>query len=482
MEWLSLWHWALLAAEVVIIFFTSIHVVLTKRNTQSAIAWIGVIWSIPFVGAAAYFLFGINRIQRRARRLRRRPRKPLPPADASGDLPKREDLPALPAEATHLMPLAQLGETVTSYPLLKGHFIEPLYDGDQAYPSMLRAIETAEQSISMCMYIFHNDPTGRLFVDALQRAVARGVEVRVLIDDIGAHSFWNSIVGPLGQAKVPVARFIPRWIPRSLAYTNLRNHRKLLVVDGKVAFCGGMNISDENWFEHEPPYLAHDLQFRIEGPVVAQLQKVFAEDWQFATDEALTGKTWFPHLDANGPILARSVSSGPDDDLEKIRLVLLGALASARSTVRIVTPYFLPDPGLISALNIAALRGVQVDILIPADCGLRFVQWACMGQLPQVLDYGARVWLTPPPFFHKKLMVVDRVWSFLGSANWDPRSLRLNFELNIECYDAELAAKLDDRIDEDLKRSERMTLARWNKRPALIKLRDAVARLMSPLL
>jgi cardiolipin synthase len=347
---------------------------------------------------------------------------------------------------------------------------------------MLRAIDEAQASIGLCMYIFSNDAVGMMFVEALERAAQRGVEVRVLIDDIGAHFTWNSILGPLLAAKIRTARFLPRWILRTAAYANLRNHRKILVVDGRIGFAGGMNIADGYWVGRTPASAIRDLQFRIQGPVVAQMQATFADDWKFTTGENLAGTRWYPTPVDNGGMLARGVSSGPDEDFDKIRLVILGALASARSAVRIVTPYFLPDPGLISALTIAALRGVQVDILIPKESDLRLVQWASMAQLPQVLEYGCRVWITQPPFLHTKLMIVDGAWVMLGSANWDPRSLRLNFEFNIECYDRALAATLDGAIEKELQSAERITLKAWRSRPALVQLRDGIAWLMSPLL
>ena len=481
MELLAYWSWLLAVFSIAVMIAVSVHVVLSKRDVHAALAWIAIIWMTPLIGGFMYLVFGINRIKRRARRLRRRPRKPRAPANLRGDLPEPL-LPALPPEAAHLTSLAELAETVTEKRLRAGNLVQPLYDGDQAYPAMLKAIHEAEHSVGILMYIFNNDATGQLFVDALARAVARKVEVRVLVDDVGAHTIWSSIVNPLTRANVPAARFLPKWIPGSFAYANLRNHRKIMVVDGKIAFTGGMNITEESWLEHKPKHPVHDVQFRLEGPIVEQIQSVFVEDWKFAAGESLQGDAWFPKLESRGNILARGVSSGPDEDLEKIRLVILGALASARSSVRIITPYFLPDPGMISALNIASLRGVEVDILIPKHGDLRLVQWACTAQLPQVIDHGCRVWLTSPPFWHTKLMLVDGVWTFLGSANWDPRSLRLNFEFNVECYDRALAAELEKMIQRDIAQSERLTIGKWNQRPFLIRLRDATARLLSPLL
>jgi cardiolipin synthase len=281
---------------------------------------------------------------------------------------------------------------------------------------------------------------------------------------------------------VPTARFLAAFWPRSFAYANLRNHCKLMIVDGRIGFTGGMNITDECWLSLKPSYPIHDLQFRIVGPVVAHMQKAFVDDWTFTTGEPLQGVRWFPKLEAQGPMLARGVSSGPGQDLDKLRLVLLGALSSARTRVVIVTPYFLPDADLISALNITALRGVQVDILLPQESDLRLVRWATTAQLDQVLEYGCRVWIKPGPFTHTKVMLVDGVWTMLGSANWDTRSLRLNFEFNIECYDRTLAASIESSLEKDFASAERMTIPKLNRRPFLVKLRDGVARLFLPYL
>src|SRR5262249_3410500 len=174
-----------------------------------------------------------------------------------------------------------------------------------------------------------------------------------------------------------------------------------------------------------------------------QLQEVFASDWHFCTDEQIRGDAWFPRLESSGKIPARGIASGPDDDFEKLKMTYLGALTCARERVRIITPYFLPDTALVAALDAAALRGVQVDILLPVRNNLRLVQWASTAMLDQILEHGCRVWLNPEPFEHTKLLVVDGAWALLGSANWDPRSLELNFEFDLECYDATLAGQLE---------------------------------------
>ena len=267
-----------------------------------------------------------------------------------------------------------------------------------------------------------------------------------------------------------------------MATINLRNHRKILVVDGAIGFTGGMNIRQGNVLADKPKSPVQDLHFRVEGPVVTQLQEAFANDWAFCTREMLNGSEWFPELAESDGVIARVITDGPDADFEKLRWTLLAALAEAQTSVQIVTPYFLPDPALITALNLAALRGVRVDIILPAKNNLPFVHWASRAMWWQVLERGCHVWLTPPPFDHSKLMIVDGHWVLLGSANWDARSLRLNFELNVECYGREFAQRMESVIEQKLHHAREVTLAEADGRTLPAKLRDAIARLFSPYL
>jgi cardiolipin synthase len=224
------------------------------------------------------------------------------------------------------------------------------------------------------------------------------------------------------------------------------------------------------------------LQFRVEGPVVTQLQEAFVNDWAFTTSETLDDDIWFPELKECGEAIARVIVDGPDEDFEKFRWALLAALAEAQTSVKIVTPYFLPDTALVTALNLAALRGVRVDILLPVKSNLPFVDWASRAMWWQVLRRGCHLWLTPPPFDHSKLMIVDSHWVLLGSANWDTRSLRLNFELNVECYGHDFASEMEAVIQRKLRGAHEITLVEVDARSLPVKLRDAVARLFSPYL
>jgi cardiolipin synthase len=215
---------------------------------------------------------------------------------------------------------------------------------------------------------------------------------------------------------------------------------------------------------------------------VAQLAEVFADDWQFSTDEALRGAPWFVPLEAAGAVLARCIDDGPDEGTEPLRWSIVGGLNQAQRSARIMTPYFVPDGALITALDVAAMRGVEVDILLPSESDLPHVHWAAFGQLWQVLERGCRVWSSPGPFDHSKLMVVDGAWTLLGSANWDARSLRLNFELNVECYSVEFGAHMEGLVQARINAARPVTLADVNARPLPVKLRDGVARLFAPFL
>jgi cardiolipin synthase A/B len=475
------WHIALAGLAILLSIAASAHAVLYKRDSRSAIGWVGFIWLVPLAGATLYFIFGVNRIRRQAILLRQHLERYRAHEKQPGCSP--EELHRhLPGHTGHLKMLVRVVGGVVERPLLPGNLIEPLLNGDEAFPAMLEAIAQARQTIAFCTYIFDRDEIGLAFARALGDAARRGVEVRVLIDATGTRYSWPTILRTLRQEGLRHARFLPSFALWHLMSMNMRTHRKILVTDGRVGFTGGMNIRVGHCLQRQPRRPVQDIHFRVRGPVVTQLQEVFADDWLFTTGETLRGDTWFPKPEPAGQVLARGVPDGPDEDFEKLRWTLLGALAIARYSVRIVTPYFLPDPAVVSALNLAAMRGVQVDIILPAKSNLPFVAWASQAIWWQVLEHGCRIWLTPPPFDHSKLMVVDDCWALLGSANWDPRSLRLNFEFNLECYDLDLARRLQELFEAKRMAAHLVTLQEMNARPLSARLRDGIARLLTPYL
>jgi cardiolipin synthase len=480
MNWLQeharFWPHLAAGCDLLAATFGSVHALLCKRDSRATALWIGVIWLVPALGPLLYLTLGINRIRRRAvslgvHNIINRP------------IPENFGEPGT-AGAEHLRMLARVVDRVVGRPLMPGNRIQPFVNGDQAFPAMLAAIDAAKISISLCSYIFDNDASGRQFVDALSRAVKRGVAVRVLIDAAGTRYSWPPITHRLRHAGVPYARFLPSSIlaPWRAATINLRNHRKVLAIDGRLAFTGGMNIRHGNCVATKPKSPVQDLHFSLEGPVVAQLQEAFANDWAFTTREILDGDKWFPDLKETGDVIARVITDGPDADFEKLRWTLQAALGEAQTSVQILTPYFLPDNALVTALNLAALRGVRVDIILPSVNNLPFVHWASRAMWWQVLQRGCHVWLTPPPFDHSKLMVVDGHWVLLGSANWDARSLRLNFEMNVECYGRAFAQQMEKVLADKLRGAREITLAQADARPVPAKLRDATMRLFEPFL
>ncbi|HET7039722.1 MAG TPA: phospholipase D-like domain-containing protein, partial [Gemmatimonadales bacterium] len=458
----------------------SIHAILYKRDSRAAVSWVGLIWLVPVAGPVLYALVGVNRIRRRAIEIRSQsPRLSGVYAAVLGA--EHMLAPTLDPAHAHLVTLGRAVDRVTRRPLTRGNAVTPLVNGEDAYPAMLAAIREAEESLLLSTYIFDRDEVGEEFVDALGDAVGRGVVVRVLIDGVGARYSRPPIVGSLRQRGVTVARFIPTIAPWRAFFWNLRNHRKLLVADGRVGFTGGMNIRSGHVVSRTARRPVQDLHFRLQGPVLRHLTESFALDWAFTTREVL-GPEWFPETGAAGSVAARGIMDGPDEDFEKLRRAILGAIASARESVRIITPYFLPDSGIITALTVAALRGVKVEILLPGTNNLPFVHWAMMATLWQVVKYDCLVYFQPPPFDHTKLMIVDGGWVRFGSSNWDARSLRLNFEFDVECYDAALAAELGALFDRKRDAATLVTPEQLDGRSLPLRLRDGIARLASPYL
>lgn len=459
----------------------TVDAVLRKRHVSAVIGWVGLAWLAPGIGSLLYLIFGINRIQRSAVALGLRAAWGPDEHPFSANFAATA-APAVLQDDAGLAGLEQLCARLTGNPLLTGNRIDVLEDGDAAYPAMLAAIAGARRSVTLATYIFDNDCVGQAFLLALCGARERGVEVRVLIDGLGLRYSRPDMLRALRRAGVAAAAFSPTRNPLRSRFANLRNHRKIMVVDGIAGFTGGMNIRIGHWLTRQPASPVRCLHFGVRGPVVADLQRTFAVDWAYASGEHLLGERWFPALAGCGAVAARGVADGPDADIDNLPQVLLGALAVARSRVRIVTPYFLPDESLLAALKVTALRGVAVDIVLPERSNLRVMDWATRPQLPELLASGCRIHLNPPPFDHTKLLLVDEHWSLIGSTNWDARSLRLNFEYNLACIDLELVRRLDTIVAGRMAGARCLGAAELAAMPLSARLRNGVARLMSPYL
>ncbi|MCL6708580.1 cardiolipin synthase [Pseudomonas sp. R2.Fl] len=474
------WPHVLAVISVVMGGMAAIHAAMTKREVRSAVGWVGVIILSPIVGALIYMVVGVNRIRRKSLLLRRL----VSHSDAARVLAENvvEDDAYIRRFGARMAALRRLGQRVTGWPLVGGNHIDMLSTGDQTYDAFCAAIDAAERSVILETYIFDRDRVGLRIADSLIAARKRGVEVRVLVDAVGARYSVPSIFGHLEEGGVAVAAFNGKVIMGlRLPYANLRTHRKIMVVDGTVAFVGGMNIREG----FSGRAADRDTHFRVHGPVVADFFAVAAEDWNFETGETLTGPAWSlslaPSADETAAF-ARAVVSGPDATLETNHKLLMGAFSVAERSIRIMSPYFLPDNVLLGALATAARRGVAVEIVVPSKNNLAIVARAMMAQFEMVVKDGSRVFHATGPFDHSKLLVVDGRWAFIGSSNLDSRSLRLNFEIDLEVHDEDFAHQVEARILGARDGGEELTLDMLRSRPFPLRLTDRIFWLGSPYL
>ncbi len=457
--------WFVLVLSLACAAFASLHALLTKPDPRSAVGWIALCWLFPLGGAILYGLFGINRVRVRARRLR-------------GELVNATHTARTRLEAPPADHLLRIGDAVTQWPRMAGNALQALENGENAFPRMLSAIAAAERTVWLATYIFETDPVGQQFIQALAAAVARGVQVRVLVDGLGEWYSWPHAVPELRRRGVAAHRFLPPrlWPPR--LSLNLRNHRKLLLVDGHTGYLGGMNLGGREVGKSGLRRMA-DLHFQVCGPVLRQLGEAFQIDWQFAAGESVV----VPETPGRcGECWSRVITDGPDEDNDKLLTVLLGAVSLAREQLLIMTPYFIPPPELTSALQSAALRGVEVTLVLPERSNLRYVDWACRRWLKPLIERGVCVFLQPPPFAHTKLLVMDGRYAQIGSANLDPRSLRLNFEIALEVFDAQACDGLRRYIVAARDDSKVLTAATLSGLGFWVQLRDSLCWLLSPYL
>ncbi len=458
---------SLLSVYLLVAVAAGIHVLLNVRVSRAAFGWLGLIIVFPIIGALLYALFGINRVRRKAQRVSRE----------SEAAPGKDCLTGTRAEGASR---SRPGFSVTGMELSAENRGTTYYDGEQAYPPMLSAIENAQREVLLSSYIFDNDDTGKLFLDKLAGARDRGCEVCVLVDDVGIRYSFPTIIRELEKRQLNYRRFMPlRLLPPSFSI-NLRTHRKLLITDRMVTFAGGMNIGDRQLVNGPSAHRASDLHFRFEGPLTADCVRLFAEDWKFAGGESLPA--WSADCKAPGTARCRLISDGPDDTLDSLMLVIMGVISSASKRVWIMSPYFLPERQMLGCLQAAALSGVDVKVMIPEKNNWPLVQWALQHNLDELLNAGVTLLTRPAPFAHSKCMVIDDDYALVGSSNMDPRSLRLNFELGIEVFDPELNSELSAHFTKKAAKSSRISRKKLQSRGTFTRLRDGAAALFTPYL
>jgi cardiolipin synthase len=471
-------HWVtiIVLVHISLSAVTSLHVLLFKENERTSLAWIGLVILSPVIGSLFYWLFGINRIKRLAQKEH--------PQTLKQDFRQQErtiKFHHLPKN-WHCAIIA--GYTIHPVNFVASNRVEPLINGDNAYPAMLQSINNAERYIVLSSYIFDYDSLGHQFVDALAKAHQRGVIVNVLLDGIGIGYSWHKSDRVLKKLGIKTARFLPAISFTSIRFINLRNHRKILCVDGDVAYIGGMNLSQNNVVS-SAVHPIDDIHFKVTGPVIDQISQVFIEDWFFATGELIQFPSFVPttaQQTKDQSVVARVIQDGPDEDHNKIRWTLINALSCAQTSVKIMTPYFIPDQVLMSSLHAAALRGVAIEIIVPQHSNIAFVDWVMEANFSRIMQHGIKIYKNSRPFDHSKIVIIDELWSFIGSTNWDARSLEFNFEINLECFDKELNAKLS--VFFALKKHNAIPVieAQINGLPNYKKVRNNLFRLFSPYL
>ncbi len=453
----------------------SVHLVLVQRRPATAFSWLITFWLLPFAGAGWYLLFGLHRTPRSIRRRRQRQVGKVRQR-------KRDATPPTPTELTDAA-LERVIEQCSAFPARTGHALKIL---DQPLPEMMALIESAREEILLETYILGPGTVADTLKERLIEKAREGVLVRVLTDPVGSLELPRRYLRELCTQGIEAREFVePGWL-RGRLHVNLRNHRKLLVVDRAVACLGSANWADEYRSTGDAAGFV-DLHVSVRGPSVHHLRRVFLEDWSIADGSRESASRLPNPAEDEAATLTRGhrvrvLASGPDETDETLFTVLQAALRSARRSVLIVTPYFVPGETMTQALRVACLGGVEVRILMPERSDSRIVDLAARHTFPTLLSAGAQIWLRPPPFLHAKAVVVDGLWSTLGSANFDQRSFHLNYELNIEITGVEFAAQLERRLRTDFAASRLLTAEEMTGRSTWRRLAANAAATLEPML
>jgi cardiolipin synthase len=457
-------------------FISSVHAVMSTRTSQGAIAWAVSLITFPYVALPAYWVLGRNKF------------RGYVTARQEGDL-EIQNLVGRAGEMVtpYVVPLgkenaaARAGVGLAKIPILSGNDAELLIDGEATFASMFEGIDRAREYILVQFYIVHDDELGRELQSRLIAKAREGVRVFFLYDEVGSHDLSKSYKQELGAAGVQLCDFHSRKGPRNRFQINFRNHRKIVVVDGKVAWVGGHNVGDE-YLGKDPKMGAwRDTHAKIEGPAVMAVQLSFVEDWHWAAD-TVPEVSWEPQPVDTGDIDVLVVPSGPADALETAGLMFVHAINSATDRIWIASPYFVPDESVIGALQLAGLRGVDVRILIPDKPDHLLVYLAAFSFFDEASRTGVKIYRYTEGFMHGKSALVDDAVAAIGTANFDNRSFRLNFEITAFFSDSAFAAQVERMFEDDFARSREMVAADYEDRPFWFKLAVRLARLASPVL
>jgi cardiolipin synthase len=452
---------------------------LKQREPTSSVAWILLIVVLPVLGGLLFLVFGINRVERKAVGMKRQTRRILGPS-----LPELSQFESPPATAREPLQngLLRMATQINLMPATLGNRIEVLDETTHTLTLIEEAIESAQQTLHLEYYIWRSDRTGTRLRDMLIQKAREGVAVRFLYDGIGSMTLGRRFLRPMREAGILVASFLPgraflhRWS------VNLRSHRKILVVDGKVGFTGGMNIGDEYLGKNPQLGIWRDTHLRLHGPAVLQLQQVFVEDWLFATNEELLLAEVFPKPQDCGNVVAQVLVGEPIGDLSTFHSVQFAAINDARKQILLTTSYFVPPESLVTSLETAARQGVRVRLVLSGRSAYFWTLAAGRSYYESLLRAGVEIYEYQHGLMHAKTLTIDGQWSLVGTANFDTRSLFLNFEVGVAVYDETIATQLEEQFERDVARSNRISLEAWLERSESRVLTENVWRLFAPVL
>ncbi len=450
-----------------------------NENPASTIAWILVFFSSPIWGFIAYLIFGRSFNMGKKRTIRKALRKVgITPDDLV--LPKH-----FAGEKLAEMIYNSSGASLNTYNDTKLYM-----EGENQFRDVIKDINMAQSSIDVEYYIIKSDATGKEFTDALCAKSLEGVEVNLIYDDVGSYNLDESILNKLKKSGVNVVSFLPLRLPRFTKSLNYRNHRKIIIIDDQIAYMGGMNIGDEYRSLSSTYNFWRDTHLRIKGEAVHAIQRCFVQDWLFATSKSDKSNSDYIRKKLLNQTLETEklhfqpmqiVSSGPDTKWQSIRQAYFLMICSAKKTIKITTPYLVPDSTIMSALRTAALSGVKVDIIVPKKADHFFAYWATRSSFEALIEAGVNIYEYNKGFMHSKGIVIDGNIASIGTANFDIRSLKLNFEINAFIYDKALSIEIQDSFDEDILNSEKIDREEYKKRSFGKKFLESLGRVVSPL-
>ncbi|KAA5545930.1 cardiolipin synthase [Roseiconus nitratireducens] len=446
-------------------------------HSSAAIAWIMAIIFLPFIGPLACVLFGSTRWERHSERKR------FSSAHIDHRMPERTVDFKIPDTQLHPWgSIARLTQKSTGMQVLDGNAIELSANTNTTFQRMKEIIESAEHWVHLEFYIWRNDETGTKLRDLLIAKAKQGVRVRFLYDGFGSMLLSREFLRPMRRAGVQIASFTPGFEFWHIMTLNLRNHRKIIVTDQQEAYTGGMNIGHE--YLHPTKHYGHwrDTQLVLRGPAATQFQQVFAQDWFYATGEQLVEETFYPMPERRGSSRAQVVADGPDSDVDTFLELAVAALGQAKRHVDMTTPFFVPPDGLAISMAAAARRGVRVRLMIAGRGNFAWTYHAGRSFYGPLLDAGVEIYEYEKGLFHAKTMTVDGQWSLVGTANWDCRSLSLNFEVAVSMYDDEPAEQLRQHFERDIQDATRLMPQQWHERSNVTRLKEQFYRLFAPVL